>query len=184
MITFLAAIWSFLKSPIGPWIAVAATVGVLLFAVRAEGFRDGQEAERAVQEGRVKAAMERVTKIEAQAARISQAARANSDAQNAKIAALTADLKSKVSTYVTPQADRRCVIPAGYVRLRDAAGAGVPVAPAASGGPVDANSGLALSDLAANDVHNAGEFNRCVAEVKTWRGFWPDLVKTMDVGRK
>lgn len=75
--------------------------------------------------------------------------------------------------YVTAEADRRCVVPDGYVRLRDAAGAGLPVVPPAAGGSVDADTGLVLSDLAANDLVNAAAFNACVAEVKAWRGWYP-----------
>jgi hypothetical protein len=77
-----------------------------------------------------------------------------------------------VKTYVTPEADRRCVIPAGYVRLRDAAGAGVAVVPPAAGQSVDADSGLALSDLAENDIANAASFNLLLTEVKAWRGWY------------
>jgi hypothetical protein len=174
--TLLADIWTFLRSPIGRWIAAALVVVAMLFAVRAEGVKDGRQIELAVQAKALEAAQKQIAQLEAKAGKLSADARAKNDADNARIAALTAELQTKVSTYVTPKADRQCIVSRGYVSLRNAAGAGVSPPPAASGGSVDADSGVALSAVAENDVYNAGEFNRCVAEVKAWRGWYPKLV--------
>jgi hypothetical protein len=137
------------------------------------GHRDGVQAEIADEAARTANAQRAVARVEKVGASISADVAGDLAAAQARIAVLTAQLQQKAQTYVTTEADRRCVIPDGYVRLRDAAGAGLPVVPPGSGGSVDANSGLVLSDLAANDLVNAAAFNRCLAEVTAWRGWYP-----------
>lgn len=64
----------------------------------------------------------------------------------------------EVPAHVTPQADARCTVPVGAVRLHDAAARGVPVEaiPAAAGQSDDAASGVALSGLLSAVVANYG----------------------------
>jgi len=170
---FLAKLWGFLKSPPGRWLAGLAGVLVIAVLIYQGGVSAGVDRERAANAKLVAAAMARAEKIAKASEAISKTARDKHAADLARINDLTAKLQQKVPIYVTPQADRRCVIPAGYVRLRDAAGAGVDPVPPAAGGSVDADSGLVLSDLAANDLVNAAAFNTAIAEVKAWRGWYP-----------
>lgn len=168
----LATAWSALTSPVGRIVAASLAVLLALLAVHHHGYRAGESHQKAVYAAAMVKAQAHVAKIEKDSAQISAKAQADNAAANARIAALTLNLQSKVKTYVTPEADRRCVIPAGYVRLRDAAGTGLPVVPGPAGQPVDADSGLALSDLAANDIVNAASFNILLEEVKAWRGWY------------
>ncbi|WP_395593039.1 hypothetical protein AB4P93_00180 (plasmid) [Pseudomonas sp. B26140] len=70
----------------------------------------------------------------------------------------TQTLIKQVPVYVSEAADRACVVPAGFVRLHDAAAANLP-APG-PGGTADADpSGVALSAVAAVTVENYGTCN-------------------------
>jgi hypothetical protein len=72
----------------------------------------------------------------------------------AKIRVVYRALREKVPEYVSPEADRRCDVPVGYVRMYNAAVAGVPAAPDDPAQPNDAPSGVALSTVAATDIDN------------------------------
>lgn len=168
----LAKLWAFLKSPIGRWLVGIAGVLVILALIYQGGVSAGVDRERAANAKLVAEAMAQADKAAKASAAISETARRDHAADLARIADLTTKLQQKVPIYVTPEADRRCVIPAGYVRLRDAAGAGVDPVPPAAGGSVDSDSGLVLSDLAENDVTNAAAFHTAIAEVKAWRGWY------------
>jgi len=186
--SLLASIWAFLKTPVGRWLFGIGGVLVILALIYQGGVSAGVERERAANAKLVAEATARASKFAKVSATISETARRDHAVDLARIADLTTKLQQKAPTYVTSEADRRCVIPAGYVRLRDAAGAGVDPVPPAAGGSVDADSGLVLSDLAANDIVNAAAFHTAVAEVKAWRGWYAaqaDLwnTNTKDVGK-
>lgn len=168
----IGAAWAFMKSPAGRWLGAAAAVALALFLVHQHGVSAGVAKEHAANAKLLAAAEAKAAKVAQASSKISSDARTKHDADVARIEDLTSKLQQKVSTYVTPASDRRCVIPTGYVRLRDAAGAGVDPVPAASRGSVEADSGLVLSDLAANDVTNAAAFNTAVAEIRAWRGWY------------
>lgn len=63
----------------------------------------------------------------------------------------------EVPAHVTPQADARCPVPVGFVRVHDAAAQGVPLAGAA-GNPDAPAPGLALSGVA---TVVAGNYTTC-----------------------
>lgn len=174
MIAASLALWRILSRPPGRYIASALVVLAALIWVHADGYRAGQTAERQAAASREVAAARQLGRMTRATAAISARARSEHAAALAQIDTLTLKLQQKVPTYVSREADRRCVVPVGYVRLRNAAGAALdPVAPAA-GGSLDADSGLVLSDLSANDVANAAAFNAAIQEVKAWRA-WYDL---------
>jgi len=170
------------------WLGATALGLGILGAVAAGGYllghRDGVQAEIADEAARTAKAARAVARVEKAGASISADVAGDLAAAQTRIAVLTSQLQQKVPSYVTTEADSRCVIPDGYVRLRDAAGAGLPVIPLGPGGSIDANSGLVLSDLASNDLVNAAAFNRCVAEVTAWRGWYPRQADlwTKDIG--
>jgi len=168
----IAAAFTFLKSPLGRW--TFGLLGLVLVAVLIYhgGVSAGIDRERAANAKLLAAAEAKASKIAKASDKITVEAMDRHTADVARINDLTSQLQQKVETYVTPQADRRCVIPAGYVRLRDAAGAGVAPVPATAGQSLDADSGLVLSDLARNDVANAAAFNTAIAEIKAWRGWY------------
>jgi len=172
MIGLALKAWAFMKSPLGRWLIGIAGVLVILVLIYQGGVSAGVDRERAANAKLVAAAMAKADKVAKASNTISENARRDHAADVVRINDLTTKLQQKVPIYVTPQADRRCVIPAGYVRLRDAAGAGVYPVPPAAGGSVDADSGLVLSDLAANDIANAAAFHTATSEVKAWRGWY------------
>lgn len=87
----------------------------------------------------------------------------------------TRTLIKEVPTYVTPDADDRCVIPVGFVRLHDAAASGLPVA---SGGPVEAPSGVELSTVAGTVATNYGAALEWRAEAQAWRDWYEAQAET------
>lgn len=64
-----------------------------------------------------------------------------------------ATITREVPVYVTPQADAACVVPAGFVRLHDAAAAAEPV-PSPAGAADARPSGVALSAVAGTVADN------------------------------
>lgn len=67
----------------------------------------------------------------------------------------TQTIIQKVPVYVSEAADRACTVPVGFVRLHDAAAAGLP-APEPGGSADAAGSGVALSTVAAVTAGNYG----------------------------
>lgn len=63
----------------------------------------------------------------------------------------------QIPVHITPDSDRACVVPVGFVRVFNAATHG-PVPDAASG-PDDSASGLALSDIARVETENYGQYD-------------------------
>lgn len=71
------------------------------------------------------------------------------------VMAQSAVIVKQVPVYVTRQADARCTVPVGFVRLHDAAAQGAAL-PASPGAAVDAPSGVALSAVAGTVAGNYG----------------------------
>ena len=95
-------------------------------------------------------------------------------AERGRVKTETQVLKEKVPTYVTPAADRACVVPRGFVLHHDAAWSGRPApVPATAGGPVDAPSGVPLSRVADVNADNAGACRELRTEVEYWRRWYP-----------
>ncbi len=85
-------------------------------------------------------------------------------------------LQKEVPVYVTSLADSRCIVPAGFVQHHDAAAAARAAPnPAAAGGPVDADSGLALSTVAGTVAGNYAICHDAIAEVRRWREWYADF---------
>nr|WP_208600986.1 MULTISPECIES: hypothetical protein [Pseudomonas] len=68
----------------------------------------------------------------------------------------------RVPVYVSEKADRACVVPAGFVRLHDAAAHALP-APEPAGAADEAPSGVGLSAVA---VTTAGNYAKCEANAE------------------
>ena len=172
MIATLVAVWRFLKTPLGHALFFASGLMIIGALVYQGGVSSGVDREKAAEVKRVAVATREAARAaKASVAISSRAQQALNAALNHNVA-LTYQLQQKVPTYVSSQADRRCVISRGYVELRNAAGAGVDPVPAGAGGSVDADSGLVLSDLARNDITNAAAFHAAVAEVTAWRDWY------------
>jgi hypothetical protein len=108
--------------------------------------------------GQVQAVVKVARVIEKQGAINTVAAQKEQAAQD-RIVLVTKTIVEKVPTYVTPEADARCVIPVGFLRLHDAAAAGLPPVSEATGKPDDAPSGVELHTVTETVVGNYGVAN-------------------------
>lgn len=82
-------------------------------------------------------------------------------------------IRERIPVYVTVQADARCIVPRGFVRLHDLAAQGLD--PGLPGGPAadaDADSGLALSAVADTVAGNYGTAHLLEERVKAWEAWY------------
>lgn len=124
-------------------------------------WKAGADGEAAAQE-KVREVTRIVYREREQADATSRIETAAAEAQ-VQIRTVTRTLIQEVPVYVTPDADARCVVPAGFVRVHDAAAAGRPV-PDPAGLADDAPSGLELSAVAATVAENYGDV--CAANAR------------------
>lgn len=105
---------------------------------------------------------------------VNAAVQAAQAAEQSRIRIVTKTLIKEVPTYVTPKADARCVVPDGFVRLHDAAAAGVelPAVPDRAGQPPDTPSGLELSSVGRTVVANYGACNGWRASLIGWQAWY------------
>jgi hypothetical protein len=167
----LSAIWSFLKSPIGRWVCLAILVGGMLFAVRAEGYKAGEGAEKAAEAKRVAKAVQHVAKVEKAATAISADVGQKLDTRKVEIRTVTQTLTKEVP-YAVPSDPTRGSLSVGFVRLHDAAILGVPRVPDPAGRPDAAPSGYADAQLAETDIANAGACLSNAETVIAWQDYW------------
>jgi hypothetical protein len=171
ILAFLAPVGRFLK-PYAGYLLIAALLGLALWWSNHAGYRSGVKAK----EAEYAKALERAEKRAAETTKASDAITAKAKGELAlslaKIDELSNQLRKETKTYVSPKADRACVIPAGYVLLRNAAGTGSTPVPPSPGQSLDADSGVALSALAQNDVENGRSFQTAITEIEAWRGWY------------
>jgi len=133
----------------------------------------GAAHEKAAEAKRLAQAQRQVARREAKAASISASAASDLTAARVVIRTRTRTLIQKVPVYVPSAADARCVVNTGFVRLYDAAVEGSPPGlPAAAGGPDEAASGIALSEVLATDLANLGTAYDYRAEALAWRQWY------------
>lgn len=140
----------------------AIGVALLLFA----GYRFGVGHEQAAQAKRVALAQAKVKKTEGKAQEITTVIYRDVEAKQAAARIVYRDIIKEVPRYVTVEADAKCVVPVGFVRLHDAAAAGRLPGVAGSPGELDRPSGVALSDVSrvvVDNYHTANDW-RTVAE--------------------
>lgn len=166
---------AFLLSPVGRWIAGVAAVLGLLAAIWFAGDRHGHKIERVRQARALAAAEAKVKATEAHQAQTAQVILQAVEKTRTVIQWKTRTLTKEVPVYVSAQADSRCIVPRGFVRLYDNAASGVSDVPAPASGSDDADSGLALSAVAATDVANLGAGNEAIAEVRAWREWYAKM---------
>lgn len=127
------------------------------------------------QENAQKAAL--VDAIAAKDAAVEKAAEITAEAskkaaeRKVEIQTVTKTIIKKVPVYVTREADSRCAVPRGFVRLHDSAAAGMPPVPDTSGEPDDGPSGVALSAVAGTVVDNYGscqETRQQLIDLQDW----------------
>ena len=91
----------------------------------------------------------------------------------------TVEILREVPRYVTPAADRACVVPRGFVWHHDAAW-GLSALPREPGGSVDAPSGIPLSRVESRIAENASTCRDLRAEADAWRRWYAENAKRFD----
>ena len=87
----------------------------------------------------------------------------------------------EVPVYVSEAADRACTVPAGFVRLHDAAAANVP--PSGSAGPADERAApVALSAVAATVAGNYTECHANAEQLRQLQAYVREHVKVVSAG--
>lgn len=96
-----------------------------------------------------------------------------------QIAAITQTQILEIPKYVTIKSDAACTVPVGFVRLHDAAAAGLPL-PDAAGQSDDAASGVALHTVAGAVAANYGNANLDAAQLAALIGWIEDQAALMN----
>lgn len=91
----------------------------------------------------------------------------------------TVEIIKKVPVYVTAQADADCTVPAGFVRLHDAAAADVSAAQPATGAD-DAPAGIALSAVAGTVAENYSACHQTAAQLIQLQGWVKKITDGVD----
>lgn len=145
-----------LGGPLGSWIA-SATLLALVTLTAALGVQTWRidRLKAAPLKATAQAQARVITRIEKQG-EITERAGEQAAARQAEIRTITRTIVKEVPRYVPQAADDRCIVPAGFVRLHDAAAAGVPPVPDPAGQSNGAAPGVALSDVAAVVADNYG----------------------------
>ncbi len=104
-------------------------------------------------------------KKERAASKLSDEAGRKAEDHQVAIRGATRTIIREVPVYVTPEADARCVLPVGFLRVHDAATRGAPVSETLdpAGRPDDAAAGVDCSAAAAVIAENYGSY-RSVAQ--------------------
>lgn len=174
MLALLTGAGTFLKSPLGRWLVAGLSCVALLGGAYGLGHHNGVGSEKAAEASRLAKATKQVAKREDTAKAISTDVAAKTEAARVEIQWRTKTLIEKVPTYVPLSADAECVIPVGFLRLHDAAAAGLPTP---TGEPDNAPSGVSLSRVLATDVENLGVGYDYRAEVIAWRAWYAAQAK-------
>jgi hypothetical protein len=127
--------------------------------------RDKARAALVTQAARVKPREAAASAITAEVAKTLQT-------ETVRVRTVTQTILEKVPIYVSAESDARCVVPAGFVSLHDAAALGSPILPDSARGLVDDPSGVPLSAVADTVVANYGAGNLLRAEVLAWRSWY------------
>lgn len=171
----MIAIWTAAQAFLAPILKaladwrVLAVIAVAVFGLwglhetrRADGLAVAKNASDAAL-----VAAEKAAKLLASQTKISDKAEATQIIVQHDIQVQTRTVIQKVPVYVTPEADARCILPVGFVRLYNAAATGADPAavPDPAGRPDGAPSGIACSEVAADLADNFGIARQNAAEL-------------------
>jgi hypothetical protein len=150
-------------------LAVGAAVVLTIVAALSWTYSKGWQAREAVAVADALKASEKARKQERKAQVITERVSTAHEAKAVQIRTVYRDIIREVPVYVTAQADAACVVPAGFVRVHDAAAAGrVPGPPGQSD---DAASGVAISAASGVIVQNYGtyaEVSQRLTDLQAW----------------
>lgn len=167
-----ADLWRFAKTPFGRRAIMLAIAALVVWGYGEARFKAGVQHERAVWTKAAEKAAKKVAKVEAKGDAITADVAGKHDVAVAEIRWRTKILKEEVPVYVPLEVDRAVVVPSGFVSLHDAAvsGAALPETP---GGPVEAPSGIALSEVGDAIVDNYSACRIIRQEALAWREWYP-----------
>lgn len=169
------SVLTFLKGPVARYLAIGLVAVFLVLGLRSHWITAGVKQEQAAEAKRLEKAKVKVVKREVKADKITEAVKTDNVKAKAKIEYRTKLLVKEVPVYVTPAADDRCVVPLGFVRLHDqAASGGPPSLSQAPGGPLDAPSGIPLSDALSTVIGNYGVAFEWREEAMAWRRWYAE----------
>lgn len=191
----MAAFKLWLLTPLGRWASglvggglavLVAIVGIAL--LRAHWIGQGVAKERAAEAARLLAAKPAIAKVTAGGVAITTKTEERTRAETERIKIVYRDLIREVPTYVTPEADRRCDLPVGFVRMHDQAAAGGSAVSAPAGDVRDASSGIPLSAATGTIVGNYGvayQWRKRAVACETWAveqaDIWKKNIRTAPV---
>jgi hypothetical protein len=163
--------FAFLASPIGRYALTGAAVALVLGGTYLTGRNHGHEATEGRWKGKMAQAEAKARIIEANGQAIAQALRQAHASEVAQILAHREVVIQRIPRYVTAKADANCVVNSGSISVLNAAVSGSELPPEPSG-PVDTDSGVALSTLTEVAAYNFSVANELRSEVVTWREWY------------
>lgn len=163
-----------IRTPTGQKVAIVLACLLAALGYGELRYHAGVRHEQAAQAERLKVGKKVVAKVAEEGAAISKDVRQRLDTKTVEIRWRTQILKEEVPVYVPFEVDRSTVVPDGFVWMHDAAALGSAL-PATPGGPVEAASGIALSEVADTVVENYGACHVLRAEVVAWREWYPRI---------
>lgn len=162
--------------------ALALAIGLALGAGGTWRVRDWMAAEAAAKQARadLRGAV-RVGERTQEAAQITQDVGEAVAAERAEVRIVYRTITERIPVYVTPEADRQCLVPVGFVRLHDAAAAGsAATLPDGPGESADAPSGVALSAVGDTVVGNYASCAATRAQVIGWQTWYAEQRKAWE----
>lgn len=166
-----------------PWqadLVVATGILAVGFAI-GFGVRDYAASRSALKAARTEISRTNdVVRVEQKSDRATQAVAEDVATKTQAIQVRTVEIIKEVPVYVTVEADRRCDLTDGFVRLHDAAATGNSPVPYSAGQSPDASGGVEASAVAATVAENYGQCLAWKAQVEGWqswyasqRSLWP-----------
>ena len=166
-----------------PWHAELLVVaGIFLVGFGAGyGVRDFRATQEALQDARrdVKAVND-VIRVEQKSDQATQTVAEEVATKTQAIQVRTVEIIKEVPVYVTVEADAKCDVTDGFVRLHDAAATGTPPVPYGPGESPDTPGGVEASTIAATVAENYGQCLVWKSQVEGWqswyaaqRSLWP-----------
>ena len=155
--------------------AMAGTVGLAVGFGGGWKLRDliaASDARKAAVEA-VKQANKTIAKTQ-QSAVITQGVGERVEKAQVEIRYQTREVVRNVPFYVTKEADRRCDVPLGFVRLHDASATGKAAVPYGSGESADTPSGLVLSTVSSTVGENYGYARELEQQVIGWQSWYAE----------
>lgn len=176
-LVFLKGLASPVVKALSDWrvLAVIAAVLALLWGLHETRRADGAETARKAAVAALEAA-QKVSKTVAAQTAVSNAAEQKQIVVQHDIQVQTRTVIQKVPVYVSPEADTRCILPVGFVRLYNAAalGSDPDAVPDPSGRADAAASGIACSTVAEDIADNFGTARSNAEQLKALLGWITD----------